>query len=78
MRFSYSFCRLHIYFAFGTVTYFSESIFQMLLYWNCLQMNFCGIPLLQEEHVCLSLRMAEKQTDKHAEVNNICDYLTKV
>lgn len=51
-------------------------------------MNFCGIPLLQEEHVCLSLRMAEKQTDKHAddwkiiknpEVNiNICDYLSKV
>lgn len=50
-------------------------------------MNFCGIPLLQEEHVCLPLRMAEKQTDKHAddwkiiknpEVNNICDYLSKV
>lgn len=49
-------------------------------------MNFCGIPLLQEEHVCLPLRMAEKQTDKHAddwkiienpEVNNICDYLSK-
>lgn len=30
-------------------------------------MNFCGIPLLQEEHVCLPLRMAEKQTDKHAD-----------
>lgn len=50
-------------------------------------MIFCGIPLLQEEHVCLPLRMAEKQTDKHAddwkiienpEVNNICDYLSKV